>query len=217
MALRLKRGSEELKTIIYTGPSMNPTLKNLDKLFYAPCENSKIKRGDIVVFLNQDQNLKIIHRVIRANHMGIVTQGDNNSKADASVLRPDQIIGRIIYGERHNRKIRIYNGLPGTMQAARIRGIREIKECLFTFLKLPYHLLAGKFRLPLKTKVLVFQRPEGKEIQLVISKVVVARQLPGKDWKIRPPFRLFLDESSLSLASERLSAIKKKNGFLPKE
>jgi hypothetical protein len=213
----LKRESEGLKAIIYTGPSMNPTLKNLDKLFYDTYKDSKIKRGDIVVFLNQDQNLKIIHRVIRANHMGIVTQGDNNSQADASILHPNQIIGRIIYGERHNRKIRIYNGFPGTMQAARIRGIREIKESLFTFLEPPYHLLAGRFRLPLRTRVLVFQRPEGKEVQLLISRIVVARQLPGKGWKIRPPFRLFLDERSLKLKSEseRLSAIKK-NGFLPK-
>jgi hypothetical protein len=213
-ALRLIRKSEELKAIIYTGPSMNPTLKNLDKLFYAPYKNSILKPGDIVVFFDRDQNLKIIHRVISVNGMGIVTRGDNNSQADASIHHPDQIIGRIIYGERHNRKMRIYNGIPGTAQAACARWIRKIKKSLCIILKPPYYLLAGKLKLPLSEKVLTFQRPEGKELQLVMGKVVVARQLPGEGWQIRPPFRLFLDESSLPSEADRLSGIKR-NGISP--
>ncbi len=198
----MKEESEELKAIIYTGPSMNPTLQNLDKLFYAPYKNSKIKRGDVVVFFDREKRLKVIHRVKCADSRCIATKGDNNSKADTLILHPDQIIGRIIYGERHNKKIRIYNGFPGTIQATRVRWIREIKKVLCIILKPAYYLLSGKLNLPIKKRVLTFQRPEGKELQLVIGKVMVARQLPGEEWWIRPPFRLFLDESSLPMEAD---------------
>ena len=176
---------------------MNPTLQNLDKLFYAPCNGEPIKRGDIVVFFEPERSVKVIHRVKRSDRQGIVTMGDNNSQADASILHPDQIMGRIIYGERDNKRIRIYNGYLGAVQAAKVGWIRETKKNLCIILKQPYYFLSGKLKLPAKKKVLTFQRPEGKEIQIVISGLVVARKLPGEGWQIRPPFRLFLDESSL--------------------
>jgi signal peptidase I len=193
----LKKNSGELKAIIYTGPSMNPTLKNLDKLFYAPYKDSIIKRGDIVVFFDPEKRIKVIHRVKYADSRGIITIGDNNSKPDTSILHPDQIIGQIIYGERYDSKIRIYNGFPGIVQAMHVRLIKKIRKYLHIILKPPYYLLSGKLKLPLRKRVLTFQRPEGKELQLVIGNMVVARRIPGDDWQIRPPFRLFIDEDSL--------------------
>jgi hypothetical protein len=199
----MKRGSEEPKIIIYTGPSMNPTLQNLDKLFYAPYKNSKIKRGDIVVFLDREKNIKVIHRVKIADSKGIVTMGDNNPKADSHIHRSDEILGRVIYGIRGNRKIRIYNALPGTMQAEYIRLMKKINNVLCNILKPPYYLFSGKFRLPMRKKVMVLQRSNGKELYLAIGKVVIARQRPGEKWQIRPPFKLFLDESSLQNYDEK--------------
>jgi signal peptidase I len=193
----LSHDSKDAKIIIYTGPSMNPTLQNLDKLFYAPCNGESIKRGDIVVFFDPERSVKVIHRVKRSDSQGIVTMGDNNSQADAPILHPNQIMGRLIYGERNNKRISIYNGYMGAVQAAKVRWIRETKKSLCIILKQPYYSLSGKLKLPAKKKVLTFQRPEGKEIQIVISSVIVARKLPGEGWQIRPPFRLFLDESSL--------------------
>jgi signal peptidase I len=193
----LSQNSKDARFIIYTGPSMNPTLQNLDKLFYAPCNGESIKRGDIVVFFDPKRSVKVIHRVKRSDSQGIVTMGDNNSQADASILHPDQIMGRIIYAERNNKRMRIYNGYLGAVQAAKVRRIRETKENLCIIMKQPYYFLSGKLKLPVKKKVLTFQRPEGKELQIVIGSVVAARKLPGEGWQIHPPFRLFLDESSL--------------------
>jgi signal peptidase I len=193
----LSQNSKDVNVIIYTGPSMNPTLQNLDKLFYAPYEGKSIKRGDIVVFFDPKRSRKVIHRVKRSDRQGILTKGDNNSQADASILHSDQIMGRIIYGERGNKKIRIYSGCLGVVQAAKVGWIREAKKNLYIILKLPYYFISEKLKLPAKKKVLIFQRPEGKEIQIMIGSMVVARKLAGEGWQIRPPFRLFLDESSL--------------------
>jgi signal peptidase I len=198
----LKNRSEELKAIIYTGPSMNPTLQNLDRLLYDSSKNSKVKRGDIVVFFDQEKRVKVIHRVKQADNRGIVTMGDNNSIADASILHPNQIIGRVIYGERKNRKMKIYNGFSGTIQVHYVRWIRDAKKAMYTILKPPYYLSSGKFKLPIKKRILTFEHPNGKEIQIALGKIVVARQLPGEGWRIRPPFRLFLDEKSLSEDAE---------------
>jgi len=189
--------SEDLKAIIYTGPSMNPTLQNLDKLFHTPYKDSKINIGDIVVFLDTKRKIKVIHRVKSADSRGIETMGDNNSHPDPMLLRPDQIIGRIIYGERNNKNIRIFNGSLGNIQAILIRWKRSLNKYLYNILKSPYYLLSGKLNLPVRKKMLIFQRAKGKELQIVIGRVVIARQLPGEEWQVRPPFRMFLDKSIL--------------------
>ena len=49
-----------------------------------------------------------------------------------------------------------------------------------------------------KTRVLSFKRPQGRELQLLMGQRVIGRRLPGKDrWHIRRPFRLIVDEATL--------------------
>jgi signal peptidase I len=205
----VKKESENLKAIVYTGPSMNPTFQNLDRLFYAPYKNSKIKRGDIIVFLDREKRGKVIHRIKCVNTRGIVTMGDNNSQPDPSILTSDQVIGRIICGKRRNETIRIHNGFLGTIQATNVRWIREMKNALYIILKPPYYYLSGKLKLPIRKRVLEFQGPEGKELQLVVGRVMIARLLPGERWQIRVPFRLFLDESDLPIEADANTSHKK--------
>jgi signal peptidase I len=53
-----------LKSIIYTGPSMNPTLRAGDGLQIEPYEGKKIRAGDVIVFVSPENGHKVTHRVI---------------------------------------------------------------------------------------------------------------------------------------------------------
>jgi hypothetical protein len=194
----------DLKTIVYTGPSMNPTLQNLDKLFYAPYGDSGVNLGDVIVFRDPERKIKVIHRVVSRTPQGIVTMGDNNSKVDPHILGPDQILGRVICGRRGDDRINVFGGPLGTIQAARVRSFNKLHQTLCLILKPPYRLLSGCIRLPVKKRVIAFQRPEGKELQLLVGGVMVGRLRPGGQWHIRPPLRLFLDESSLPLDADSI-------------
>ena len=198
----MKGSFENPGTIVYTGPSMNPTLQNLDKLSYARYGDSEVKRGDVVVFDDPDRKVKVIHRVIARTSQGLMTMGDNNSQVDSRILSQSQILGRVICGKRKDKKIDVFGGLLGTIQAAKVRSFRRLRQALCLILKRPYHSLSGRMRLPVKTRMLTFQRPEGKEMQIIMGGVMVGRLRPGEQWQIRPPFRLLLDESSLPKDAE---------------
>jgi hypothetical protein len=83
-------------------------------------------------------------------------------------------------------------------------AIKQVNIILSKILHSAYHMLArsGLVRksLPLQrmTRVLSFNRPEGKELQLHLRDRVIGRCRPGQDqWQIARPFRLFIDESTL--------------------
>jgi signal peptidase len=198
----VKGSPENLRSIVYIGPSMNPTLQNLDKLFYAPYSDSEAKRGDVVVFDDPDKGIRVIHRVIAKEPQGFLTRGDNNSKVDSHILSQSQILGRVIFGKRKDKQFSVHGGFLGNIQATKVRSFRTLHRSICLILERPYRSLSGRMRLPVEAKVLAFQRPEGKELQLIIGGMMVGRLRPGEKWQIRPPFRLFLDESSLPKSSE---------------
>jgi hypothetical protein len=199
---------DSLESMVYTGPSMNPTLKTLDRIQVIPYNGRKIRAGDVIVFLASGYDRKVAHRVISAGSKGIRTRGDNDIKIDLWVLSPDDIFGRVVYAQRRNRRLRIYGGPVGRLFAYAVRTIHIIDHRISSLLHPVYHWLAqlSVFRqlLPanMKTRVFSFNRPAGTELQLLMGRRVIGRLLPGKDqWQIQRPFRLFVDEASLPKAA----------------
>jgi signal peptidase len=191
---------------------MNPTLKALDKHQVEPYGDSKIQCGDVIVFLPPDGDHKVTHRVISVGSQGIRTQGDNNSNVDVWLLNPDDILGKVVYVQRKNRRLHIYGGLIGQVLAiplrVRAKIIHLINSRISSLLHPAYHWLArtGIFRrwLPtqIKTRILSFKRTTGTERQLLMGRYIICRYLPGKKkWQIRRPFRLFVDEDSLPMGN----------------
>ena len=183
---------------------MNPTLKDSDILYIIPYNSRSIRIGDIIVFLPPEKKRNVAHRVISVDEQGIRTKGDNNCNVDSCVLNPDDILGRVVYAQRRNRRLRIYGGLKGRLSIVVVRTIRIIKSGISSLLRPVYHRLSqsGIFRNVLshrvKTQVLCFRRPNGMEMQLLVGQWVIGRRLPGKkQWQIRRPFRLVVDEASL--------------------
>ena len=188
----------------YIGPSMNPTLKSGDRLCIIPYDGQKIRRGDVVVFVPPGGDSKIIHRVVSIHSQGIKSRGDNNNELDQWVLKPDQILGRVVSAQRGNRRRRVFGGPVGQLFAAVLRVIHAIDSHVCYLLRPAYNELArvGVFAclLPAKMRprVISFDRTEGKELQLLMGRRVIGRWLPGRSrWHICRPFRLFVDEESL--------------------
>lgn len=189
---------------IYTGPSMNPTFKTLDGLQIIPYHGCTIRPGDVIVFNLPGLNRKATHRVVSIDSQGIRTRGDNNPYDDPWILTPDQVLGRVVCAQRRKLRLHIHGGLIGRLYVIALRTTHFIESKISKLLHPVYHRLARTdiFRLWLpalvKTRILSFSRPKGTELHLVIGHFVVGRRLPGqKQWQIRRPFRLLVDEASL--------------------
>jgi signal peptidase I len=205
---REKGDAKLLATVIYSGISMNPLFKNADRLFYISYSKERLRKGDVIIFNSANTSKKIVHRIISARDSIIRTKGDNSNHSDAEPIYPSQIIGRVIYARRGPKKINIYGGMTGRIQCMMNKSI-GLRKMLFRSLKPIYDFMAksGAFRfLRIRPKVLVFSRPSGTEIQLLVGKRVVGRKPPLGNWKIKPPFRLFLDIESTYLDIDQRNA-----------
>lgn len=188
----------------YLGPSMNPSLKAGDGLKVVPYDDQKVRVGDVVVFRPPGGNHDVVHRVVSIGSGGVRTRGDNNSQVDPWVLQPRDIIGRVVSARRGSDTVTVRGGTWGRVLGPTLRTRKRLTQTISRILHPTYHLLARSRRisafLPFqqKTRVLSFDRPHGKEYQLLLHNRVIGRRPPGKDrWHISRPFRLFIDESSL--------------------
>ena len=189
----------------FSGVSMLPTLKAGDLLKMVSYEKRGIFVGDVVAFQTPIGSGLAAHRVAAVDHKGLKTKGDNNDKIDDWVLSPHNIVGRIVSAQRGGKKIIILGGFWGRQYVRAIRTIRYLYRTLkFVLLSPLYHWLAAKgmfrkqFSRRLSPRLYCFKRGKDAELQLIWGKRVIGRLTPGqKQWLIRRPFRLFVDEASL--------------------
>lgn len=193
-----------IKEFSFTGSSMSPALKALDTIYVSPCRSKQIRQGDVILFFPPGENRMVVHRVVYISDRGLMTRGDNNREIDPWLLSPDRIVGRVVQSKRKNRLLEIHGGRRGLIYASAARFLSNIDSMISLLLNPAYHRLSqtGFFRrwLPhgLHMQVLSFNRSDGKEFQLLMAGHVIGRLLPGKkEWFIRRPFRLFVDEASL--------------------
>jgi signal peptidase len=195
----------ELDPIIYTGSSMNPLLRVGDRLHVVPYCGGEVRPGDVIVFPHPGGAGTVVHRVVSVDLHGIQTQGDNNRQPDPWRLDPSAVAGRAISAERGGRKIRIYRGPLGRLFSVAVRAVLTVDAGTSHLLHPLYHRLSrpGVFRKWLLTRlprrILCFDRPGGRELQVFLGPYLAGRRLPGADqWQIRRPFRLFLDTRFLT-------------------
>jgi hypothetical protein len=191
---------------------MNPILRTGDGIHVVPYDGKEIRRGDVIVFIPSGGDSRIVHRVISVDSQGIRTRGDNCSHIDPWALSPQHIIGRVVSVQRRGRRCRIVGGSMGLCLAVVVRAINRVDSSASSMLRPIYHRLGrtGIFRrwVPcwLETRVVSFNRPAGRELQLLIGHRVIGRWLPGRShWHIRRPFRLIVDEASLPENPSKLS------------
>ena len=77
---------------VLTG-SMEPTIEVGDDVLIKITQD--IKKGDVVVFDNKENDNFILHRVVQINENDVITKGDNNNMYDETIPK-DNIIGKTL-------------------------------------------------------------------------------------------------------------------------
>lgn len=197
--------------MFYMGLSMYPLFIPGDILHIKPYDNTEIKVGDVVVFKAKNEEKNIVHRVVSINNSVIITRGDNNNHADSGSLIPEDIIGKVIIAERDAKKRSVPGGMPGFIRSEIIRYTRRINKNIIKILRPFYHFIAQTsflkqwFSGKAKIRIISFRKPSGNELLLLMGSYLIGRLAPGsKNWWIRKPFRLFLNEKSLPVTEEKL-------------
>ena len=190
--------------LFYRGGSMRPLFRPGDRIVFVPCLVEELRRGDVIIFIPDGQEERVVHRVVSNGPEGVRTQGDANPCRDTGEVRQEHIVGRAVSVERKVRLIPVAGGLAGRLLAACIRAFRRSDHLASHVLHPCYRGLArsGFFRalLPsvLRPRVITFEREGAREMQLVLGRRIVGRRPAGTGvWIIRRPFRIFVDEEAL--------------------
>jgi signal peptidase I len=198
------RFSLQPQSITYSGGSMRPIFRDGDALTVEPYGGRKRRVGDIVVFMDPENNQKIIHRIVSIRREGIHTQGDHSTQLDPWVLEPGEIIGKVVSAWRGNRKVRVINGLAGHIQALAFRTWVKMDDLASPLLHSSYRWLSRKGLVRRlmggnpRIRILSLQKPDGVEYQLLFKNRQIGRRRAGAPaWEIKRPYRLLIDESTL--------------------
>ncbi len=86
---------------------MWPLVSRKDKIFIKYTDIDKLKKGDIILFKNNDF---ILHRILEIKNNKITTKGDNNPESDFHEINADNYFGILfkIHKTRFNLPINSY-------------------------------------------------------------------------------------------------------------
>ena len=193
------------RRIVYTGPSMNPTLREPDLLWVEPYSNRPVRAGDVVCYRSPEENVNIVHRVVsvrgRGTPDGIRTRGDNNRWPDKRPLATDDLLGRVVAAQRGPRLRPIPGGLTGRMVARSVRTRKMVWRVVAGVVSGAYRGLGPfDFLLPggLRPRLVRFNGRTAAALKLLMgSRTVGHYDYRISRWRIRRPFRLFVDEQAL--------------------
>ena len=193
-----------VRTSMYRGTSMYPTLKCGDVLQIEPYMNSSIRKGDVVVFRSPDHYGPVVHRVLRQESGRYTTAGDNNCTVDRLTLRPENVIGGVFTVRRQGYLKLVRGGSVGRAIGCVMRMRGRLARRLARLAQPGYRRLARSgilryvVRGRIRFRIASFAKPEGTELQLFVGKYCVGRFSSGQGrWNIRRPFRLIIDEAKL--------------------
>jgi hypothetical protein len=197
-------GRKASGAVFCRGESMRPLLRPGDRIVFVPCRVEDLRRGDVIIFTPPGGTERVVHRVVSNGPEGIRTKGDANPYQDAWELRQEDIVGRAEALERDGKVTPVAGGLTGRLLSAFIRALRKSDHLASHVLNPCYRGIArtGLIRalLPpaLRPRVITFERDGAREMQLVLGRRIIGRCAPGDaKWKIKRPFRLFVDEKAL--------------------
>lgn len=189
---------------IFKGQSMMPTLRNGDFLICHPPVLDRIRRGDIIVFTQPDDDDYIAHRVVLKTQDGFLTQGDHIPQRDPGRVTQDRICGVCIALRRGNRTIRLKGGTLGVLYTRFLPWRQGVIGLTRSMIRPIYHHFCrswfwrGLTTTLTKPQVVTFQRPDGEEWKLLWRDREIGSLPPGKStWQIKKPYLLIVNEAAL--------------------
>jgi signal peptidase I len=190
--------------VAYYGSSMNPTLREPEMMEVVPCGYRPLRVGDVVYFLRPGSDRPVVHRVIRVVTEGISTRGDNNTREDAFLLLPKDVIGRVVASWRGQKSRKIAGGFRGCWTMYWLHWRRLLDRRVSPLLHPLYHALSCRGRvvkwLPssFRPRIVVFRvKGEDRKRVLLGERVIGRYDERTRRWRIRRPFRLLMDEKTL--------------------
>ena len=194
----------------YVGPSMNPTLCEPETMEIMPYAGRPISVGDVAFYLPPDTDQPVVHRIIGVTPAGLSTRGDNNAKADAYVLQPKDIKGRVVAAWRGQKRRKIAGGLKGRLTSRCFRWRRILDSGVSPLLHPAYQALshwgviARLLPAAFRPRVVVFHSQGRDHFQLLLGKRIIGRYYDqGNHWHIQRPFHLLVDGRALPGQQDR--------------
>ena len=80
--------------IMLIGNSMHGTMESGTFIIAKP--DPQYYLGDIIAFVNEN-NKKVVHRIVDQTEDGFITKGDNNPRNDSKVIPFDHVLGRVLF------------------------------------------------------------------------------------------------------------------------
>jgi SynChlorMet cassette protein ScmC len=191
--------------MVYAGTSMYPTFQEPDLLEVKSYGTRRVRRGDVVSFKLPETATTVVHRVVAAGPDGIRTRRDNGAKDDPWVLQAGDITGRVRAVQRGSRRRVALGGWQGLVVLRCTRLGRGIQRCAGILPHTLYDFVAGLG--PFDRLLPASLRPRLVRFDVrrqVFLKLLMGKQMVGhysdrfEEWRIRRPFRLFVNEQSLS-------------------
>jgi SynChlorMet cassette protein ScmC len=188
----------------YSGPSMNPTLRQGDLMEVLPCGDRSVRAGDVLFIVPPGSSRHVVHRAVSVTSEGIRTRGDNCCQMDPWTLRSSNIAGRVVAAWRGRKRRSIAGARCGEWLARWRRAWRRVWRPVTRRLHPIYRALelSGVWRrlLPgdLRPRVIVFGSGKQRHARLMMGQRIIGHldQATGS-WRIHRPFRLFVNQANL--------------------
>lgn len=186
---------------------MRPTFAPGDVLKVAPVGMEQVRVGDVVVFRAPGSGRLVVHRVIGIAGGGLVVRGDANRRADATPVTGSELVGKVTAVNRRGMWVPVAGGFGGRLRhlAGRVGRVRLVSAARRLGLGAAYR-RAAQWSWPklwmaaaFRPSRVVFRRPGGGEVERLLWRGrIVGERAPGESgWRIRPPYRLLVDQSKL--------------------
>lgn len=188
----------------YSGPSMNPTLREPETMEIVPYGGKPLRVGDVAFFLPPDSQQPVVHRIVRVTPAGISTLGDNNDHEDSFLLQPGNIQGEVVAAWRGQQRRKIAGGFRGRCTSRWFRLHGALDRAVSPLLHPVYRtlsrmgLFARLFPARWQPRVVVFHAHGHDQLQLLLGQRTIGQYDTRRhQWQIQRPFQLLVDERSL--------------------
>jgi len=190
---------------VHIGPSMNPTLRDLDLLEIVPYFNRDAKNGEVIFFVPPQGSQAVVHRIVKVTPRGVRTRGDNNTNQDPWLLPFADIGGQVVASWRGQKRHKVRGRKSALLTTWTISSIWFLKGAASHMVRPIYRslarsgiisrLLPPRFR----PRVVLYQANGHQRVRLLLGRHVVGQYDDHRcQWHVKPPLRPLVDSSILA-------------------
>lgn len=221
-----------MRTILinHYGNSMHPTIKEGDILSVSPVDPASLQPGDVIIYtvgkIAGKNKHAVTHRIVSVREKGLVTRGDNNLSADGTIVPFDRVVGRAEWVKRGTVLRRVKGGRAGRNTAFLLAVKLRIQKGVLKLIKPAVFFFFGFKAVRRTTSILMgfglgraaahgeyrvyrYENKNGVRLTLFLGNRVIGTFEPNaKRWKVKQPYRLFIDDSNLPVTETEKSALR---------